>query len=344
MIWKWMRDALEAPLIDDDSGTLIHVVWRNGRLIDLTGAPWTQVGSVTQVPAVDGLPAGARLFSGANHYESAAAVSPVAVASFAGCAIVVPTANDLINTTMILNGGFSAPSSGWELVANETGAVRWISAQTVTDAPLVAGQPNVICFGQDSSIASQYMKVNMRPLARSTGSVLVPLPAQPLKIGTHFDNVLGFDGTIHEIWISSSLPGGLSAAFYGPELWDEYFAYLTQRAFARMRTPVASASQVVFQATCNLHLASVGQLLEIVATSNAAFAPAVPTGAIRAGQTFTLRIKNTSGGALTFSGFPASFKLAAWTSPANGFSRSITFQFDGTSWIEVGRTPADVPN
>jgi hypothetical protein len=38
------------------------------------------------------------------------------------------------------------------------------------------------------------------------------------------------------------------------------------------------------------------------------------------------------------------YKLADWISPAKAFSRSIDFRFNGTNWVEVARTPADVPN
>ena len=39
------------------------------------------------------------------------------------------------------------------------------------------------------------------------------------------------------------------------------------------------------------------------------------------------------------------YKLAAWTSPANGTQRTITFRFDPNgSWYEVNRTTVDVPN
>jgi len=65
------------------------------------------------------------------------------------------------------------------------------------------------------------------------------------------------------------------------------------------------------------------------------------------GQVFTIVIRNTTGGALgavTFSA--ASFKTAAtaFTQPANGFSRSYTFYFDGTYAIEISRGAADVAN
>lgn len=62
------------------------------------------------------------------------------------------------------------------------------------------------------------------------------------------------------------------------------------------------------------------------------------------GQAITITIKNASGGALGVIDWAQQFKMPAWASPANGFSRSITFQFDGMSWTEVSRTDADVPN
>lgn len=62
------------------------------------------------------------------------------------------------------------------------------------------------------------------------------------------------------------------------------------------------------------------------------------------GEFLTFTIRNTSGGAAGAATWNAGFKMAAWTQPANGFSRSITFRYNGTNWVEISRTPADVPN
>jgi hypothetical protein len=62
------------------------------------------------------------------------------------------------------------------------------------------------------------------------------------------------------------------------------------------------------------------------------------------GQNITVTIRNASAGALGAVTWNAVFKLATWTQPAAGFSRSITFNYDGTNWVEISRTPADVPN
>lgn len=83
--------------------------------------------------------------------------------------------------------------------------------------------------------------------------------------------------------------------------------------------------------------------LLIVATSGIAFAIAAPLNVV-SGQTLLFTIKNTSGGALGAATWNAIYKLAAWTNPATGNSRSITFLYNGVNLIEVSRTTTDVPN
>jgi hypothetical protein len=70
------------------------------------------------------------------------------------------------------------------------------------------------------------------------------------------------------------------------------------------------------------------------------------TGFMTRGQIITLLVRNASGGALgAFTFYASQYKLgAAWTQPATGFSRSITFVFNGTHLVEIGRSAADVAN
>jgi hypothetical protein len=91
--------------------------------------------------------------------------------------------------------------------------------------------------------------------------------------------------------------------------------------------------------------AALGNVFTITATNGTAFTVANPTNASD-GRTLTVTIRNTSGGALGVVTWDTQYKLAAWTSPANGFSRSITFIFDNalTVWREQTRTTVDVPN
>jgi hypothetical protein len=89
--------------------------------------------------------------------------------------------------------------------------------------------------------------------------------------------------------------------------------------------------------------ASLGDMQVITATNGTAFTINAPASGL-VGQEMELMIRNTSGGALGVATFNAVFKMTAWTQPANGFSRTIYFRNDGTNWVEVGRTAADVAN
>lgn len=62
------------------------------------------------------------------------------------------------------------------------------------------------------------------------------------------------------------------------------------------------------------------------------------------GQISRFTIRNAAGGALGVATWNAAFKMTAWTQPANGFSRSIEFRYDGANYIEINRSAADVPN
>lgn len=89
--------------------------------------------------------------------------------------------------------------------------------------------------------------------------------------------------------------------------------------------------------------ASLANEFDMTATNGTAFTVNAPTNATD-GQRITLTIRNGSGGVLGAITWDALFKMAAWTSPANATSRSIDFKYNGTNWVEVGRTTADVPN
>jgi hypothetical protein len=63
------------------------------------------------------------------------------------------------------------------------------------------------------------------------------------------------------------------------------------------------------------------------------------------GQAIDITIKNQSAGALTIT-WDASFRIAGWVNPANGFNRSVRFRYDATStnWFAISVTANDIPN
>lgn len=97
--------------------------------------------------------------------------------------------------------------------------------------------------------------------------------------------------------------------------------------------------------------ANAGGLHTLNATSNIAATISVPTSVPTSGQTarITIIMKNSSGGAigtaLAFAGGAGGFKLVggAFTNPANGFSRGITFVYHQADnfWYEESRWSAD---
>lgn len=86
----------------------------------------------------------------------------------------------------------------------------------------------------------------------------------------------------------------------------------------------------------------IGRQFAIVATNGTAFTISNPTNALT-GVRITYDIKNSSGGALGVITWGAAFLLAgAFTNPANGKRRTITFCYDGTNWVEESRAAADI--
>jgi hypothetical protein len=83
---------------------------------------------------------------------------------------------------------------------------------------------------------------------------------------------------------------------------------------------------------------------EVTASDARPLAMSDPGNGVGVGARVGITLRNASAGALGDIVWGASYRLAPWTSPAPGHSRSIEFRFDGSHWIEIARTPADVPN
>ena len=90
--------------------------------------------------------------------------------------------------------------------------------------------------------------------------------------------------------------------------------------------------------------ASTGMQFDIQVTNGTAFTIANPTSPIGDGQTITITVINTLGSAIGAITWGALYKMAAWTNPGALTSRSITFKWNTTNWVEISRTPSDVPN
>lgn len=91
---------------------------------------------------------------------------------------------------------------------------------------------------------------------------------------------------------------------------------------------------------------SQGAWFRITVTNGVAFTVSNPINVgSMSGPEIQITIRNTSGGAAGVLTFGALYKIgAAWVQPATANSRTIQFSFDGTNWIETGRSAADVSN
>jgi hypothetical protein len=89
--------------------------------------------------------------------------------------------------------------------------------------------------------------------------------------------------------------------------------------------------------------AAAGDWFFVSATDASAFSIANPANPTAQG-TITITIRNASGGALGPVAWGSAYKIGPWAPPANGKSRSVTFAYDGTQWLEISRTAVDVPN
>lgn len=109
-----------------------------------------------------------------------------------------------------------------------------------------------------------------------------------------------------------------------------------------MRNARFTRFPVIYGTTVSINVSG-GAEHTFTITDGVAFAIGAPTNGI-VGERIVIRMKNASGGAAGAVTWNAIYKMAAWTSPADTFSRSITFHYDGTNWYEVSRTTADIPN
>lgn len=88
---------------------------------------------------------------------------------------------------------------------------------------------------------------------------------------------------------------------------------------------------------------SAGKTFIVTVTDGVAFTMVSPTNGTP-GQELIYVIRNASGGAMGAITWGAFFRTSTFTNPANGFSRSIQFNYNGTLWIEQFKSPSDVQN
>jgi hypothetical protein len=168
---------------------------------------------------------------------------------------------------------------------------------------------------------------------------------ESLNVASSFSVVAGYDAGVtvragFALWTyagvdHSASVSELTKAGFGPDqvpLWG-----FNKSASASGLTRLSATSSPVI-----VDLA-LGFEFEITASGREAITISQPSGSAAAGRRLTLTLCNASTAPLGPVTWAREYKMASWISPAAAHSRSITFRYDGTNWVEVGRTPNDVP-
>lgn len=210
----------------------------------------------------------------------------------------------------------------------------------ITQANPATSANKIICgkfLDNGPGLAGPDIYVNKTTTAFSGGGFFWPMKIDDCYLGSpsglKVDVPVGHSGIDSPAFIIGKNACGPSIGQLSASQVSSNFLGIWEREF--YRTIAYSASM----ATDALG----GTDFTITATNNTAFTINAPSNPFP-NQRLKYTIRNTSGGALGAVTWNAVFKMAAWASPATGFSRSITFRYNGTNWIEQNRNTTDVPN
>jgi len=137
--------------------------------------------------------------------------------------------------------------------------------------------------------------------------------------------------------------GDVSSAYIGDRYLDPNFLIENTGRMKQVAGGVTHKRVGITYSATMATDASLGSRFTITATNGTAFTISNPTNA-QDGSVIEYTIYNASGGALGAVTWGGNFKMSAWTQPANGFNRSIRFEYDGSFWIQKSQTGVDVPN
>lgn len=210
-----------------------------------------------------------------------------------------------------------------------TGTVRIGVHSQIIGASTTTGFLEAYCSDLTTSAAVYTTGNAFHYLANSTtlnaGSIVTNVmgfyAASAIAVGTNnygFYSTINFASNTYQLYMAGTAPSLFGGAVIEKEITVTY-----------------SASMTIDASTGNEQI--------ITATNATAFAINVPTNPAT-GQYLEVTIRNTSGGALGVASWNAVFKMTAWAQPATAFSRTIIFRYNGTNWVEKGRTAVDVPN
>lgn len=238
---------------------------------------------------------------------------------------------------------YAQAAISWEVEGNHFGEPNTTAVmkfEAACDGVHVKG-PNYYVPGYEFVPATHYLGTNFRQTGEAvvTDSLIVGGLAFASGSATPNGTLAAAIGSVYQRTGGTVCPLYVKASGTGDTGWHAIWGHaaLTYGAFVG-----ADAAQAL------VHTVTI--------TDGVAFTVSAPANPI-VGRSLTLRFKNASGGAMGDVTFNSVFRSSTGTTwdatddatpatarPADGYSRSITFVYDGTNWVETGRTPADVVN
>jgi hypothetical protein len=131
------------------------------------------------------------------------------------------------------------------------------------------------------------------------------------------------------------------------EMIDNFLVSMSAQRATFAQAVIETLVVTTYGATITID-ASLGNWFSVTITDNSAHAFAAPTNP-SLGQRIMLTVRNVGAGTPATATFNAVFKGSAtggylYVVPANGFSTSCEFGYDGVNWIQLGIWVQGVPN
>lgn len=193
------------PLLACGATAVACVTWNGTALADAKANNWTMVGTVPQVAAAPPLPAGAGVFSDANHYTLGSGNDVLDFTTSFTCHIVYSAASYAAVMIPLANG--NTGSAGWSISVRPTGGVvrltfrDTVGSKTASTVTTSSAGINVLSVGRDAG--NLYAKLNLGPTASIAAGTAVAATASPALLGRYASDGSAFVGSIYGVTCST---------------------------------------------------------------------------------------------------------------------------------------------
>lgn len=145
---------------------------------------------------------------------------------------------------------------------------------------------------------------------------------------------------------STSTNGTVTGTYVQDGIYDVFYSkpgYASSLVEDIVVEDIHTVLTPTYSSSINLNRAGAQrQIITVTDTNN--FTINAPTGVHAVNSPLWVTIKNSSGGAVGTITWNAIFKMPTFTNAADGSNRSALFLWDGSAWLFLFQSAADVPN